>query len=213
MALPRRKVRLGRDGQGGARPVGVGEREEAAAGAANPDRRAKAAARKELQGAAKETRRSYANAGKPSRKRLTVLSERISSVVKTGTDAEKNLFKIIDQAFAFVDGRIDEKSFKKWLQTYEVADIFTDPEGTKPEKPAKASKSKAEEPKAEKPANVEEPVKAKKAKAEKPVKPVKAKKAKAEKAKAEKAKAEKAAKKSAKKAAKKAAKKPAKKAK
>ena len=157
------------------------------AGSANPGKRAKAAARKELQGAAKETRRSYANAGKPTRKRLTVLSERIAAVMKTGTEAEKNLFKIIDETMAFVDGRIDEKAFKKWLSSYSAPDIFTDPEDGKPAaekksksikankaKPAKAEKKpKTEKPKAEKP-KAEKPKAEKKPKTEKPAKAAKA---------------------------------------
>lgn len=129
-------------------------------------KQAKAEARKELHGAAKATKRTYQNAGKPSRKRLTTLAERVDVAAKKGDEQSKSVFSIVGLVFGFIDGRIDEKAFGKKLAEYGVVDVLTDPE--KPKKEPKPAKVKADKPEAE--PKPEKPKKAGKTKAEKPAK-------------------------------------------
>ncbi len=104
------------------------------------------AVRKDLQSAAKDTRRTYANAGKPSRKRLSVLAKRVSDAAKEGPEASKNFWHLVHIAFAFFDGKIDEKAFAREAMNYGAVDVFKDPE---PAPKPKATKPKATKPKAE----------------------------------------------------------------
>lgn len=155
-----------------------GEASETAPSSVDPKaaKAAKTAARKELQGAAKDTKRVYANAGKPTRKRLNVISERVAVAAKKGDEQSKSVFEIVDLVFGFVDGKLDEKAFGKKLSEYGVLDVLTDPEPVKPvkePKPAKTAKV-PKDPKPE-PEKKPEPVKAEKAKpSEKLAKPAKA---------------------------------------
>lgn len=159
--------------------AGKGSPESGEALSPKEQKKAKAEARKELHGAAKATKRTYQNAGKPSRKRLSVLSERVKVAAKKGDEQSKSVYSIVGLVFGFIDGKIDEKAFGKELGEYGVVDVLTDPEKPKPE--PKAAKVKAEKPKkaatpkAAKKAGEKKPGKPK---TEKPKKAAKSKKAK-----------------------------------